>query len=284
MVKARGSFTVEKDPSKLLALLTQIQAIADTEKEALGFLTPGAFRDAITRQRLFALISDCDDAREVAGYVLYSGVFPHAKVQQIATLEKYRKEGAATTLVKCLVSDLERVGFMTIRADVAADLRGPLAFYAKNGFEIVRERTSGKARNRTIIIHVRQLDTYSLFSAKSDGLDFDLAIRRRSAGDTPFFAFDLNIYFDLVRERTNSDKARQLFGAALAHEIRLAVADEFVTELEGTTNKDKPDPLLQMALRMPRLPKADKAQLDALAAQIHEMVFVKPQVQAAGSK
>ena len=39
-----------------------------------------------------------------------------------------------------------------------------------------------------------------------------------------------------------------------------------------------------MALRMPRLPKADKAQLDALAAQIHEMVFVKPQVQAAGSK
>lgn len=282
--KAKVSFTVERDPSKLLTLLPQIRAIADTEKVALGFLTEGAFRDAILRQRLLALMADIDDKREIAGYLLYSGVFPNAKVQQIATSEKYRNLGAATALMKCLVSDLERVGFMTIQADVASDLQGPLAFYTKNGFEIVRERIGGKARKRTIIIHVRQLDTDSLFSAKSDGQDFDLAIPRRSAGDTPFFVFDLNIYFDLVRERTNSDKARQLFGAALAHEIRLAVADEFVTELEGTSNKDQPDPILQMALRMPRLPKANKAQLDSLTAQIYDIVFAKPRIQTSGSK
>ena len=283
-MKAKFSFTVEKDPTKLLALLPQIVKIGNADKEALGFLAEGALRDAIMRQRLFALTVDSNNTREVAAYVLYSGVFPHAKIQQIAVLEKFRKNGAATALMKCLVSDLERVGFMTIRADVASDLQGPLAFYAKNGFERIRERTGGKARNRTIIIHVRQLDTDSLFSVKSDGQDFDLATRRRSAGDTPFFAFDLNIYFDLVRERTNSDKARQLFGAALAHEIRLAVADEFVTELESTSAKNQPDPILQMALRMPRLPKSDKSQLDTLTAQIHDLVFVKPQLQAAGSK
>ena len=225
---ARVHFTIEKDPSKLLELLPQIQALADSEKEALGFLPEVALSDAIIRQRLFAAVVDGHGVREIAGYLLNSGVFPHAKIQQIATLPRFRKLGAASALVRTLVSDLERIGFMTIKAEVASDLKGPLAFYAKNGFAASRIRAGGRARNRTIVVHVRQLETDSLFSIAPQGSDseIDLGIRRRSAGDAPFFAFDLNVYFDLVRERTNSDKARKLFGAALSHHIRLAVADE----------------------------------------------------------
>jgi L-amino acid N-acyltransferase YncA len=280
----RPHFKVEKSVSTLLELLPQIQEIADSEKEALGFLSQGALKDAIIRERLFALTVNNTGSCEVAGYILYSGVFPRAKIQQIATLEKHRKVGVASTLINCLVSDLEHSGFMTLRADVASDLQSSLAFYIKNGFEVNRERAGGMARRRTIIVHVKQLDTPDLFSLKSDSLNLDFATKPRNAADLQLFAFDLNIYFDLARDREKSDQVRRLFGAALAHEIRLVVADEFVAELQKTANRGGSDPILQMALRMPRLPKADKTRLDALTDKIHDLVFVKPKVMAAGSK
>ena len=283
---ARVQFTIEKDPRVLLELLPQILALADSEKEALGFLPEVALRDAVIRQRLFVVTVDHDGVHQVAGYLLNSGVFPHAKIQQIATHPNYRKLGVASALVKSLIADLERVGFMTIKAEVASDLKGPLEFYAKSGFAAVRNRAGGHARNRTIIVHVRQLDTDSLFSIapRSTDLEIDFGIRRRSAGDAPFFAFDLNVYFDLVKDRTNSDKARKLFGAALSHHIRLAVADEFVTELRGTSIQIDADPVLQMALQLPRLPKVDRTELDAVAAQVHDLVFLKPRAKKAGSR
>ena len=82
----------------------------------------------------------------------------------------------------------------------------------------------------------------------------------------------------------NLEKARRLFGAALSHEIRLVVAEEFLAELRRTSSGQSSDPLLQMALRMPRLPKAEAASLKELTARIHEIVFVETASPAAGKK
>lgn len=279
------TFTLVKDTNALLSLFEPIQALADSEKVALGFLPKQALHEAIERGRLFALTANNGSGQEIAGYLLYSGVFPHAKIQQIAVANQYRKQAVGSSLIRSFVSDLEQLGFMSIKAEIASDLDGPLAFYRKNGFEFVCERDGGQTRNRKILVHVRQLETDTLFSAsdvkRSRGLD--LGIKRRSAGEAPFYAFDLNVYFDLAKNREKSEIANQLFGAALAHNIRLVVASEFVKELKRTTNNAGTDAILKLAQRLPGMPAADKAELDTLASQVHDLVFVQPQRSGANS-
>jgi GNAT superfamily N-acetyltransferase/predicted nucleic acid-binding protein len=282
---AKPQTTVIKAQAELLAILPQVVALADSAKDALGFWPETALREAINRKRLFAMVVDATGSPELVGYVHYSGVFPHAKIQQIAVVPKFRRAGAAAALMNTLVSDLENIGYLTVKAEVASNLSAPLKFYPKNGFVHVKTRAGGQARKRDILIHVRELDTESLFSiaARNTSLGMDLGIRRRSAGEDPFYSFDLNVFFDLARERSSSVEARQLFGAALAHIIRLTVADEFVKELVRTTTSFSNDPILQMAMQLPRLPGADARELAALTDKIHDLVFVQTNSPAAGN-
>ncbi|MGB5950369.1 MAG: GNAT family N-acetyltransferase [Parvibaculum sp.] len=282
----RLNVIIEKDLGALTALLPEIQSLADSEKDnALGFLPAKAFEDAIGRGRLIAAIVDDRKSRSFVGYLLHSGVFPNAKVQQIAVVDTFRKAGVASSLLKALVSELERAGFLSIQADIASDLPNALAFYTKNGFEPVLERAGGRARGRKIVVHSRQLDTDNLFSFAAAQADpqIDLGIRHRNPGEVPVFAFDLNVYFDLVKQRAQSKRARRLFGEALGHTIRLAVADEFVSELRRTSNGPSVDPVLQMALQLPRLPKPDASALDQVANQIYDIVFVKRNAKGVGT-
>ena len=276
--------TVIKTEAELLAILPQVVALADSAKNALGFWPETALREAINRKRLFAMVVGATSLPELAGYLHYSGVFPHAKIQQIAVAPKFRKTGVAAALVNTLVSDLENIGYLSVKAEVASNLAAPLKFYPKNRFVHVKTRAGGKARKRNILVHVRELDTESLFSvaARNTMSGMDLGIRRRSAGEYPFYSFDLNVYFDLARERSSSVEARHLFGAALAHDIRLTVADEFVKELARTSTNSSNDPILQMAMQLPRLPSADAEELESLTSKINDLVFVQSSSPAAG--
>lgn len=280
----RPAVIIERDGGALTSLLPDIQMLADSEKEPLGFLPAKAYEDAIRRGRLLAAIVDDRGSRSFAGYLLHSGVFPNAKIQQIAAVNAFRKVGVASALLKALISELERVGFLSIRADVASDLSSALAFYTKNGFEAVLERAGGKTRGRKIIIHSRQLDTDNLFSLAAPQNTTDLGTRHRNPGEVPVFAFDLNVYFDLVKRRDQSENARRLFGEALGHTIRLAIADEFVSELRRTSNALSSDPILQMALQLPRLPKPDSTLLNQVADQIYDIVFVQRNAKGTGTK
>ena len=280
----RPDLFIEREPERILAHIEEIVALADSERSGLGFLPEQALRDGIVRGKLLALFDRSLDPRRLVGYVLYSGVFPYAKIQQIATINSYRQQGVASALIRALVDELERFGFMTIRAHVASDLIPALAFYRKNGFERVRTQPGGASRQRQIVVHVRELDTDTLFSRENGTADeIDLGIRGRSAREAPFFALDLNVYFDLVRNRSQSESARRLFGAALAHTVRLAVADEFVGELRRTSDQAAEDPILQLALRLPRIPKADASQLQELRDQMHDVVFIQGEASGAGS-
>lgn len=265
----------------MIGLLPAIVALADSEKEALGFWPENSLREAIDRGRLIALTADGD----LSGYIHYSGVFPHAKIQQVATSPAWRRQGVASRLIRTLVSKLESHGFLSLKAEIAETLAGSLAFYRRNGFVEVMSRKGGSTRNRAILVHVRELESDNLFAFadRQQTVDFDLGLKRRSAGEDPIYAFDLNVYFDLVRDRRQSDNARALFGAALAHQIRLTVSDEFARELKRTSADRANDPVLQMALRLPRLPTVDREQRDALAARIHQIVFVDPNLSSAGS-
>ena len=73
-------------------------------------------------------------------------------------------------------------------------------------------------------------------------------------------------------DRPRAPVAERIMGAALAHQIRLAIAQEFIVELERTTLGDL-DPVLKLAKQLPRLPTTDRAETDRIAALVHSIVF-----------
>jgi ribosomal protein S18 acetylase RimI-like enzyme len=274
---------IENDPNRLNAHLSEIISLSNGEKEALGFLPQTAYEDAIAHKRLIAMLAENDSGEcSLAGYILHGGIFPHARVQQICTSPSWRRRNVASALIDALVSDLERKGFLTVKAKVAADLGYAQSFYGRHGFEALTSKPGGAARGRTIVVRVRDLDTPHLFSQSASPRHISLP--KRFGKDAPFYTFDLNVFFDLVKNRQRHASACALFAAALDHRIRLGVAPEFIEELRRTTTGQKNDPVLQMALQLPRLPPpVDPAVLTKLADDVHQIVFVERNVAGAGS-
>ncbi|WP_122927905.1 GNAT family N-acetyltransferase [Sphingobium sp. LF-16] len=274
---------IERSPTNLKRHLNEIIALSNGEKEALGFLPNAAYEDAIVQKRLFAMLADDDRGESVVvGYILHGGVFPHARVQQVCTKPDWRRHKVASALIDALVADLERAGFLTLKANVADDLPHAQAFYERQGFEAVSSKAGGSARGRTIVVRVRNLATPNLFSTVPAMID--LGLPKRFGTEASFYTFDLNVLFDLVRNRQRHESACALFGAALDHRIRLGIAAEFINELRRTSVNQGSDPVLQMALQMPRLPPPVDAQnLERLATEIHEIVFSKRNNPGAGS-
>lgn len=285
MDRANHELRIEGRADLAHVLLDGVLKIADAEKEALGFLPHAAFRDAISQQRL--LVAVRSDG-EVVGFLLFGGVFPHARVQQIGVAPDKRRLGIGTFLLRHLLERLEREGFLSVKAKVASDLTAAQAFYAKRGFEEAQAIAGGQARHRTIVVRVRHLETPSLLDAHGGAIDWSstkipLALLRSPPGSAPFYVIDLNVLFDLVRDRARSEDAHHLFSAALAHTLRIAVAGEFVEELKRTSLGRLDDPLLKLAARLPRLPKVDPKELASLAKSVHKIVFERGGSNAAGS-
>src|SRR5262245_48652858 len=107
-------YRAEKDPAYLRRQLPAIRALADGEKEALGFLPEAAYGEAIERRRLVAMCSSVGCDTEVAGFILFSGVFPHARIQQIVVASHHRRAGVASALINRLVSQLEARAYLTV--------------------------------------------------------------------------------------------------------------------------------------------------------------------------
>jgi ribosomal protein S18 acetylase RimI-like enzyme len=283
-------YRAERNPATLLQRLSAIRALADNEKEALGFLPEAAYREAIEKHRLVAMCTPVNGNSEVVGFILFSGVFPSARVQQIVVAPAHRRARIASTLINDLVSQLESQGYLTITAAVASDLQTAQAFYEHNGFSARLSQQGGHARNRTIILRARDLETESFFSVleppnAASQTAVDLGLRQRSASQAPLYVIDVNVLFDVVKSaaRPRAPIAGRLIGAALAHQIRLAVAPEFVTELERETRGEDVDPILKLARQLPRLPATDRGETDRLAALVHNIVFVSTNSSKAGS-
>lgn len=271
----------ERDPTKLESRLSEIVELSNAEREALGFLSNGAYRDAIAQKRLFAIVAEEGGHSALVGYILHGGIFPHARIQQVCVSPSWRRRKIASALIDALISDLERAGYLTVKAKVADDLTHAQAFYKRHGFEAVLSTPGGSARGRTIVVRVRNLATPHLFSSSPD---IDLGIPQKFGAEAAFYTFDLNVLFDLVRDRNRHDAACKLFGAALDHRIRLGIASEFVNELRRSSGNVYNDPLLQMALQLPRLPPpVDTEVLERLAIDIHDIVFTSKGKAAAGS-
>ena len=71
---------------------------------------------------------------EVIGFILFGGVFPNARIQQVAVAKRHQRTGVASALINLVVSQLEMRGYLTITAAIASELTAAQAFYERNGY------------------------------------------------------------------------------------------------------------------------------------------------------
>jgi predicted nucleic acid-binding protein/ribosomal protein S18 acetylase RimI-like enzyme len=269
-------YFIRRDFADISPFLDAVRAQADSERKALGFLPEPAYAEAARQRKLILLISQDGDRSAYAGHLLFGGIFPILRVRQIAIASKSRRNGQATTLLRALIAQGEKEGYLSVVANVATDLSGANAFYERNGFRTAHLKAGGKTRNRKINVRILQLETPSLISlmvGPSQPKTIEILQPKKRSADIPIYAIDLNVFFDAIRKRTRSEDAGTVFEAAFSHQIRIAASQEFISELQRTSNSPNDDPILSLAKRIPNLPAQDKITIERLRPIIASLVF-----------
>lgn len=266
--------TTVTDFRTLLELLPEITKLANSHTLARRFHSTSEIRNAILKSNLIALVDDCKHIPKLAGYILWNGIYPSAKVLQVATVKSYRGQGVASTLVRKLVTDLERLGFLTLWREVPEDMALMLEFCEEHEFYRLDDGdTSITKEDRTIVL-ARELQSKTLYSESTDNIA-DLRIRTSALVDSPIYVLDQGVYGELVRQKDYADEARKLFSAALNNIIRLAMPKGIPPELSKSKPELYDQEILQLAKGLPRLTNADPVELNSLRDKIHSRIFVE---------
>ncbi|WP_129647913.1 GNAT family N-acetyltransferase [Peristeroidobacter agariperforans] len=259
-----------KSYSDVSPFVEKVIELADQNKDRLGFLPFSAYEELAIRGQLWIA---CEAARQrILGYLAFGGSGSSAKVHQLFVCEDSRKLGIGALLIDELKSYARRRNFQIVSARVAADLAAN-RFWERQGFYIVRQLPGGRTSGRVINVRVHELASASLWASDSD---FETA-HWMQVGPTspihavPSYALDLNILFDLLRNRKNAEHARRLFATAFNGDVRLCVSHEFAQELKRSSVAQADDPILQFAESLPTLPLLEHA--DELMEALRSMIF-----------
>lgn len=266
-------FPILKTFEEVAPYISRAQEGADAERDALGFLPPNAYKQAAEQGKLFVAVNP---EGEFLGHLMFGGVFPHGKVMQIYTVPHYRNQGIAQALIEELIDHTQSRSFLSLSAKVASDLFGANAFYGRMGFQTVGTLSGGKTRNRLIYRRVRDLDTPSLFDLMGPG-DRERVPSLGISGDygskTPIYAIDLNVLFDVSKQRVRGQDAGLVFSAGFRNDIRPVIAEEFIEELQRSSKNFPDDPHLQLALQMPVLPMPKRQEIRSIEVELARVIF-----------
>jgi GNAT superfamily N-acetyltransferase len=263
-------FRIVTMPGLIRGLVADIRAAADTDKEALGFLPASAYEQAVRKGEFTVALKDGAQGSTYAGHIWVSGTFPHARIVQLFVAPSFRGQKLSTRLLRGAIQSAEALGFLSIVANVAAELPAN-EVYEHHGFAVARTKPGGQARNRQIHVRVRELSTPTLFNYRPTS-----AMAVADAGDAPgvqpLYLLDLNVFFDATRKRRATPAAEKILAAALNSGVRLAVTTEFVRELQRTTI-GKNDPVLSFAKQLPAVAGPSQSEIDSLATRLAAIVF-----------
>ena len=262
-----------KSPAKIANYIEQVRRLADANRSSLGFLPASAYSEAATKGCLWIAVDH--PTLNLMGYLFFGGTYPHLKVFQVYICPEYRSVGTARTLVNELVKHGENLSYLTITARVASELKAN-KFWQALGFRIVRQVSGGKS-NRTINIYVLDLDVPSLFREEklyispSNKIPRKITYAFRPILHTHSYVLDLNVFFDVVQNRGIGESAHVL-SLALNNEIKLSVTSEFTKELGRHSSRFEHDPVLELAKRLPTLPKLNREILRSLIDSIRNIL------------
>jgi GNAT superfamily N-acetyltransferase len=260
------------------AFVEQAQLAADTEKDALGFLPERAFKEAADQGKLLVAVVRQGGVAVYAGHLMHGGAFPQARIFQVYTQPQFRRNGIARRLVEAIIRKAEGMQFMSVLAQVADDLAAN-QFWESVGFEIIRTRPGGQTKRRIINVRIRELSTPHLFSIASvhkEQTVQDLRLVSRLYDVSPIYVLDLNVLFDLVKKRANAEEVGRIVHASFSNVIRLAITEEFVRELERTSQPAPTDPILELARNLPRLSAPPEEVLREIIATLGQQLFSFP--------
>ncbi|MBT4700878.1 MAG: GNAT family N-acetyltransferase [Rhodospirillaceae bacterium] len=251
----------------------QVRQGADSERDALGFLPLNAYKQAAEQGKILVAVNSDND---FLGHLMFGGVYPHGKVMQIYSTPRYRHLGIAKALIIQLIDYAEEREFLSLSAKVASDLSEANAFYEKMGFQIVSTLPGGKSRERILYRRVRDLDTPSLFNFLKPRPHQRLPSFGLSGGfgtKTPIYSIDLNVLFDVSKQRMRSEEAGMIFKAGFSNEVRPVIAEEFAEELRRTSSNLPSDPHLQLALQMNILPAPKTGNSRNIVSRLAQIIF-----------
>lgn len=258
--------------SEIEPYVGEIRTAADSEKTAFGFLPAKAYDEFAYQGRMIVAV-DASDA--LVGYTLFGGALPQGRIFQTWASPNFRGHGVGRRLLLEVIRVLEKSSYLSVRADVASDLVDANGFYSELGFEVIRTRPGGRTRGRTINVRVRELSTPSLLdfaNASSSSLG-SLTIDTPSAGRAPLYVLDLNVIFDVTKQRVRGPAASRVMATAFENDVRLAITAELVKELERHSKPGNSDPVLELAKALPRLPLPPRSIADAHMAELAPIVF-----------
>ena len=264
-----------KTPMEVESYIDQVRSLGDANRSALGFLPASAYTETAMKGCLWIVVDQT--SKDLMGYLLFGGTYPHLKVFQVHVLPEFRSRGLARRLLKELRKYGEENNYQTISARVAAELEAN-RFWQGMGFRIIR-RVAGSARSgRTLNVYLFELDTPSLFREIQTEASSQVAgVRQitypsRPILKTPSYVIDLNVFFDVVGRRDTGESAR-ILSSAFSSEIKLHVTSEFIRELERHSPDFENDPVLEFARGLPVLPELSADTLAPLMEKIRKILF-----------
>ncbi len=263
------------DVGILLELLPEIKKLAGSSASDPKILHSNAIRTAILKNNLVALVDEDSPKPVLAGYIWWNGIYPNANILQIAISKSFSRNEVSATLVKDISSYLQKLGFMTLQANLAEDESLPSNFYEENKFYPLKSNDSKVPHaGRTSIPYTRDLQSKILNTDMSLRLA-QLRIQTSSSVDHPIYALDSSVYFDLASLNNLTLEANKLFSATSNNIIRLAIGQEYVLNLQKSNLESHDQNIFQMAQDLPRLTEAYPEDLNSLRDRIHNRLFVE---------
>lgn len=269
LAKTQRLFHIELDPREVCHWVPAVRAGADSDKDALGFLPAQAYEQAATQGTLFVAIDRRGARARYAGHILFGATYPHAKIFQVFVPESDRGSGVGRQLIQALLCYLEAKQYLSVSAKVASELPAN-AFWNSLKFEITATKSGGASRGRTINIRAHQFNTPALFGYRRpvSGIPLNDPLPNL----TVVFAFDLNVFFDVVKRRPRSEYGAVVMTAAFNNIVRLVVTEEFTNELRRTGTAGQ-DPILEFALQLPTLPPPPNGISEAMLKELAAIIF-----------
>jgi predicted nucleic acid-binding protein/GNAT superfamily N-acetyltransferase len=247
---------------------------ADSDKHALGFFPESAYLEAALSGKLLVAVCESGSTKTYVGHILFGGTYPHIHIFQVYVVHPHRGRRIGALLVGTVIKEAEEHSYLSVSARVAADLIGANTFWENQGLRILRSKSGGASRARTIHIRVRELDTPTLFGVRPEP---DSEIGPFLAGNAnfsaaPAYVIDVNVFLDLMKSRSNADAVRRLMAASWTRTVDVFVSEEFVDELRRAAKPGEPDPILEFASALPRLPKVPESVLETIVKKLAPVV------------
>lgn len=266
------SIEIREKAEDVIRFLPFVRAGADTAKEELGFLPRGAYDKLAVSGKLLVATKTISGQETYVGHLMFGGIYPNAKVFQLFVDAGFRGQGIAGRLILHLKKRLATNHWLSIKASVADDLAAN-DVWSHMGFRLIRTKVGGITRKLQINIRVLDLETPSLLSLIS-GVSKQESLRlAERLSQRPIYLIDLNVLFDVVRNRPRALSAGKVILAGLSNSIRLMVAAEFTAELMRTSLSRDSDPILAFASQLDSLSRPPNDAVISLTNALAPVIF-----------